>query len=274
MDYCTLYTTKYKKELLEELNENREEYYPYPFKITCQNDVYKIECGQLSLESIEDLAHILCDFIQKEAVSKVTREYLKKRDDLSVLDKRDITRHFMTQQYITRQEGISSLIYYFLYSPLLETLKEQKELNVDGWLCFRLSKYKIILQDILEQFIEEYMVKKDFVNLIKLIREINFLTQPLEDTMHLVCEERGRLRLLDEEMKDVTQAVIKKYCQDLLQDSTLSEQDLIMNVLITICPRELIIHQKERVQKPQFIKALEGIFGLQVSYCNGCHYCR
>ena len=155
----------------------------------------------------------------------------------------------------------------------METLKTQREVNVDGWFLFRLGKYKIVLQDMLEQFVQEYLVKKDFISFIKLIREMSFLTMPLEDTLHLICEKDGGLRLLDEEMRDVTKSYIKKYCQELLQDSTLSKQDLMMNILITVCPRELIIHQKDRAPKPQFIKALEGIFGLQVSYCNGCPYC-
>ena len=275
MDSYTLYTTKYKKELLDKLSEEGAEAWNYPINTTCYKGIYKIECKnqQGEYDLLEHLAHTLCDLAQREAVAKIVKQYLNTRDDLSIFDKREIAYHFMNQQYIARQEGISSLIFYFLYRPLLETLEAQGEINIDGWFLFRLGKYKVVLKDLLEQFVQEYLIKKDFISFIKLIREMSFLTQPLEDTLHLICEEDGGLRLLDERMKDVTSGYIKKYCQELLQDSTLSKQDLMMNILITVCPRELVIHQKDRAHKPQFIKALEGIFGLQVSYCNGCPYC-
>jgi len=74
-------------------------------------------------------------------------------------------------------------------------------------------------------------------------------------------------------MQEVTQSYMEQYCKELLTDETLNKEDLIMNILITVCPRRIIIHQKEKAKHPEFIKTLEGIFGTNIKYCKGCKYC-
>jgi hypothetical protein len=81
------------------------------------------------------------------------------------------------------------------------------------------------------------------------------------------------MSILNEGMEVVTARYIHEYCKELLTDSTLNKEDFIMNIFITVCPRKIIVHQKERSKCPQFIKTLEGIFGMKITYCRGCKHC-
>ncbi|MDF2614687.1 MAG: Sporulation protein YtxC [Clostridia bacterium] len=273
---CVLYTTKYKDDLQNKFKEAQHENdLADTFDIAQVGDIYRVRCcaNDILPESIETLAHIASDIVQKESLMQIAGGYLKQRKDISLIDKREIERRFVTNNYLSRQEGFSSLNYYFVYTPILAELKSHNRLNIDGWVRFRTCKYRIILEDILEQFIEDYFIKKDIIQFIKMVREISSMNDPLEDTLHLICTQSGRMRILNEDMEDVTTKYTQEYCKELLTDSTLNKEDLIMNILITVCPRRIIVHQKERAKHPEFFKTLEGIFGINIKYCSGCKYC-
>ncbi len=276
MNECVFYTTRYKKDLLEKLEELREENELInTFDIAQDGNIYRMSytVNQNEPDIIEVFAHIASDIVQKQGIFQVAEDYLKERKDLGIIDRREIQRRFVTNNYLPRQEGFSALSYYLIYLPLLDNLKQCHEINLDGWLKFRTYKYKIVLEDILEQFVEDYLIKKGIVKVIKMIREISQQSDSLEDTLHLVYLKNGEVSILNELMEEVTASYMNEYCKELFADSTLNKEDLIMNILIAVCPRRIIVHQKERARHPQFIKTLEGIFGMNIKYCSGCIYC-
>ena len=225
-------------------------------------------------KSDEALAHVMSDMIQEQAILKVCRHYLKKREDLSVIERREIEDAFMRNNYLSRQEGFSYITYYLLYLPVYNEIKEKQTLNIEGWLLFRLDKYKILLKDILEQFIEDYMAKKEVVSFIKLMREASLLAVPLEEVIHVIYRLEGKIHIYDKKLKNVTGHYIKKYCKELLLDSTLTREDLLLHVLITICPKKIIIHKTENMKTKQFMNTLEIIFEDNITYCTGCELCK
>ena len=222
----------------------------------------------------EAIAHVMSDIIQKQAILKVCQTYLKDRDDLSFVERREITDAFLRNNYLSRQEGFSYVTYYLLYLPVYNEIKEKQTLNIEGWLQFRLGKYKILLKDILEQFIEEYMTKKEVVTFIKFMRDVSLLAVPLEEEIHVVYEMEGKVQIYNKGLKNVTGYYIKKYCKDLLLDSTLTREDLLLHVLITICPKNITIHRRENMKTKQFMNTLEIIFEENIRYCEGCDFCK
>lgn len=225
-------------------------------------------------KSDESLAHVMSDMIQEQAILKVCRHYLKNREDLSVLERREITDAFMRNNYLSRQEGFSYITYYLLYLPIYKEIKEKQTLNIEGWLLFRVDKYKILLKDILEQFIEDYMAKKEVVSFIKLMREASLLAVPLEEILHVIYKPEGKIHIYDKKLKNVTSHYIKKYCKELLLDSTLKREDLLLHVLITICPKKIVIHKAENMKTKQFMNTLEIVFEENITYCTGCELCK
>ncbi len=276
MCQCVFYTTCYKEELLQRFKELQEENETINlFELTPIGDIYRFgyATGDSTIDTIETFAHIISDIVQKIGIMQIVKEYLRQRKDLLLSDKKEIEKSFVTYNYLSTQEGFSALTYYLVYMPLLAVLKEDQEINIDGWLRFRSYKYKMILEDILEQFIEDYLIKKDIVKFIKMVREMRNLNNPLEDILHLVYTNNGEMNILNEKMEDVTALYIKQYCKELLADSTLNKEDLMMHIFITVSPRRITVHQHQKSKQPQFIKTLEGIFGINIKYCKGCKYC-
>lgn len=276
MCQCVLYTTQYKNELLEKIKElEYENELKYSWDMSQDGAIYKFNyvMQDIDLSEIEGFAHVIGDIIQKQGMIQVVQGYLGQRKELSQKEQKEIEKSFMLNNYLSRREGFSALTYYAIYIPILEYLKKYSALNIDGWLRFRTCQYKKVLQEILEQFTEEYLVKKDIVRFIRMVREVSYFTDSLEEVLHILYEQDGKIKILNEEMQEVTVAYIYKYCQELMTDSTLNKEDFIMHILLTVCPRKIIIHQKDKARHPEFIKTLESIFGTHIIYCQGCERC-
>lgn len=272
-----IYTSKYSTELLEQLKAlSKEEDYIKQLECNkleaCDQIICRIQDSKEKCD--ESMAHVLSDLLQREAIYKVCKAYLKEREDLSIDEKREAIEIFKVNHYLSRQDGSSYVTYYLVYVPILQELQENNGLHIEGWLNFRMQKYKILLQDLLEQFISDYTMKKEIVGFLKMMREVNILSLSLEDVLHLSYSPEGKVLLLNKNMKNVTALYIKRYCRELLVDSTLSREDLIMHILITVCPKELIVHQKENAKEAQFLKTLEVVFDNNLKYCTGCAYCK
>lgn len=272
----TLYTMCYKEELLAKIRETeRHEALQGRFDVKKVGVIWQInyEIEESKEYCNEIVAHVISDVIQKQAIYKVCHRALKDREDLEKNDKNEITETFVTQNYLSKQEGFSSITYYLIYMPILLELRKESSFNIDGWLQFRIKKYKILLNDLLEQFIADYEMKQDVVSFIRLMRDVSMLSVPLEEILHLIYDEEGSPQLYDKEMKNVTGYYIKKYCRELILDSTLHEEDWMLHILITVVPKKIIIHQKERARQKKFLKTLEVIFNESIEYCGGCKYC-
>ena len=276
MCHYMLYTSLCKKEILEKLEElEQEEEMANELDIKLQGTIYKIDCLLEGTKEFcdEQLAHVLSDLIQKQVINKVCTTYLKSREEIGQLDKKDIIETFINNNYLSRQEGFSSFTYYLLYVPILQEIRERRGFNIEGWMCFRTQKYQILLSDMLEQFILDYSMKKEVVTFIKLMRDMSILSTPTEQVIHLIYNSAGVPQLHNKEMKNMTGSYIRQYCKELLLDSTLTREDYILHILISISPSQLVIHQRRRAREPQFLKTLEIIFDDNITYCKGCLYC-
>ncbi|MBE6022030.1 MAG: hypothetical protein E7231_02200 [Cellulosilyticum sp.] len=233
---------------------------------------YEIEAEKKTCD--EGVAHVLSDVMQKKVIQNVCDRFLRSREDLTKQERHEITQAFMMNNYLSRQEGISYVTYYFVYLPIYKEIGESSSLNIEGWLQFRLGKYRTLLTDILEQFVEDYVAKKDVVNFIRIMREASLLAVPLEEVIHVVYKKEGKIQIYDKNKKNVTGHYIKKYCKDLLLDSTLTREDLLLHVLITISPKKIIVHKNHNMKSKQFMNTIEIIFDENITYCEGCTFCQ
>lgn len=270
-----VYTSKYKQVFIEKLEESIDEGSLVVEEVVKDGMINGLcfDVDPTNERQCEKLTHIIGDIIQKKIIEEVVKGYLKSRDDLSKIEKEEIKKAFLHNNYLSREDGYSSITYYLIYIPLLEEIKKSVSFNMDGWMTFRTSKYKVLLQDTLEQFIVDYTTKKEIVSFIKVMREISHLSAPLEEVLHIMYDENGILNMYNISLHEVTRNYIKKYCRDLVLDSTLSREDLILNILITVCPEHIIVHKAQLAKEPQFLKMLEIIFDKNLIYCMGCRLC-
>lgn len=271
-------TNKYTDIFREYLKDTHQ----YPFDLSKHwKETYEENIHTFQLEGtkkdksliLERVATIISNIVQSSVLTKFAKESLKTRINLTTKEKREIESLFIINNYVAKEEGVSYISYYLLYTPILKALEEHKVLNIDGWILFRTHQYKIILEDILEQTIYDYQTQKDYLRFINLLRESKKIQECLESTLHLVRQVNKKMRILNTNKKDITDEYIAQYCTELMEEPEVTEEDLMMNIFITVCPKKLVIHNKKEYPNQQFIETLEMIFEGEIEYCEGCDVC-
>lgn len=272
-----LYTAHYITPLVRKIQESEYDDEIKGTLRTVNKGVYTavIYCSTTTeMVVLETLAHIIGEIVQQYVLEELTDNVLQQKKELSIQDRKEIKNSFIANNYLSRQDGFSYITYYLVYLPLLDMIKKSNSINIEGWITFRMQGYKAVLEDMLEEFVAEYLAKKEMLYFIRLAREMSRLKEPIEDTLHLVYEPNGMVNIFNAKMENKTQSYIKEYCEELSLDNTLNKEDLLMHIFITLCPRKIIVHQQQNARRPQFLQTLQGLFWMQISYCGGCDFCK
>ena len=216
---------------------------------------------------------MISDLVQEEILKQFSKAYLKKKKELKNEDKKAIQEYFILNNYMSKEEGVSYISYYVIYTPLVREIEKHQQLHIDGWITFRMKKYQMILQDILEQTIDDYKTQQEYLNYISMLIESRRHFKGGEKTMHLIPINQGQISILNHFEKDVTSEYIKRYCKEVIEDAGTTPEDLLMHVFITVPPENLIIHHKEIYANKRFVHTIELIFAGHIRYCTGCELC-
>ena len=58
-------------------------------------------------------------------------------------------------------------------------------------MAFRTQKYKVILEDVIEQTIYDYEMQKDYIQFINFLLDTKSMQEAKEEVMHLIPKEEG-----------------------------------------------------------------------------------
>jgi len=224
-------------------------------------------------EVLKNIANLVGDVIQEGVLKKFARSYLKSYKGLNREEKKEVEKLFIHNNYIAKEEGVSYIAYYVIYTPLIKELERYKEVNIDGWMAFRTQKYKVILEDVIEQTIYDYEMQKDYIQFINFLLDTKSMQEAKEEVMHLIPKEEGDILLLDEYMQDRTKAYMQQYCNE-LEDEKMQIEDKVLHILICVSPKKVIIHKDIKGLNPHFLDTLKALFKEQLSYCDGCENCQ
>lgn len=235
---------------------------------------YLFKCAKRESEQMAQVvAAIVNDIAQEVVLEQFADRYLKERQDMTQEEKDTIKELFIFNQYMAREEGTSYVSYYVIYIPILREIEISHELNMDGWIAFRMKKYQMILGDKIEQIIEEYKVQKEYLECLRYIVEARREQKTVDKILHLVPGCKGEMRLYNQQKADVTKQYISMYCGELLDEGCMRVEDLVVHILITVPPETLVIHARESYDNAQCIATIELIFEEAVFYCTACELC-
>lgn len=140
--------------------------------------------------------------------------------------------------------------------------------NLEGFINFRLYNYKNFINLILEHTINDYIIQKEYLDYVNLLKEYINIQTPQSETVHLVYNNTTKL-LLDDS-KNVIANTINQ--QIYLSDISFSSNDFILNSLLSLLPNKIFVHLNNAVED-NFIKFLKEIFKNRLIICNNCSIC-
>lgn len=160
-----------------------------------------------------------------------------------------------------------------LVKRLKEYLQESSYLNIDGFVRFRLPDYLMELERAAEEAVEEYIVEKEYDEFICVLKYFVEMQEPRVERVHVVLTPRGGFQLFDGENRSLERDYLEGFVVD-VGDSALNYEDLLLSALITLAPRQVMLHGSEKGNARGIIHTIKNVFGDRVRLCNGCNRCR
>ncbi|VYU09013.1 putative sporulation protein YtxC [Clostridium tertium] len=222
------------------------------------NVLYKVVLEQYRLK--EMLVYLTENyfFLKQEEIIEVEEEIMK------VLLGDDILKVEYVIYCMNRINNITEKI--------KECLEENDEINVNGFIRFRMKELRTDIEEIIDKVIEGYMVEKEYKEFIKLLKYFVDIQESKIDLINIVIDNEGQYFIFDKDKKNI----FKEFMKELIEckiDNDAKIEDIIISGLITNAPKKLIIHGKNNCANKEFMETIESVFENKVIFCNGCTIC-
>ena len=158
-----------------------------------------------------------------------------------------------------------------LYDSLYEFISNNKILVLDGFVNFRLQKYNAILEEIVSEGVNNYIIEKEYMEFISLLKLYINSQGNNSNIVHLIYKTPESI-LLDEN-KNLILNSEKLFNAKYLSDISFSSNDYTLNSLLSLLPKKIYIHLIDH-QIDEFINTLQLIFENRVSICLNCDICK
>ena len=157
-----------------------------------------------------------------------------------------------------------------LYNSLYSFISNNKVLLLDGFINFRLQAYTSILDDIVAESVNNYIIEKEYMEFISLLKLYINSQKNNSNIVHLIYNTSESI-LLDEN-KNLILNSEEIFNAKYLSDISFSANDYTLNSLLNLLPKKIYIHLIDN-QMDEFINTLQLIFENRVSICLNCEIC-
>lgn len=160
-----------------------------------------------------------------------------------------------------------------LTKALMEYLESETNINIDGYVNFRLSAYIADLNEAVERALEVYVAEREYNEFIRLLKYFVEIQECKVDVIHLKQAEDGGYLITD----GFGGRISSEYFDELraeIADESINFDDLLISTLITISPRKMIIHDIEGFKNKELVQTIMNVFGERISVCTQCELCK
>jgi len=140
-------------------------------------------------------------------------------------------------------------------------LKTENEINLQGFVRFRLKEYREELEKVIDDIIDEYIVEKEYFAFIDLLKEFVAYQLPILNTVNVYFGENGAVYQNDKG-EDMSQ-----YIEDnIYLGDDLTEEDKLLTTIVMLAPKKLNIKFDKDYENEEIKRTIKLIFGEQVIF--------
>lgn len=157
-----------------------------------------------------------------------------------------------------------------LVTQILSCLDQSSVFDIEGFLRFRAQEYKKEVTKAVEYSIDEYVIEKEYLEFIQLLKHFVESQRPRLEWLHVGMTPQGKFNLYNNEGAKVTHQYLEDYQLDNIHE--LGYEDLLVSALIAVAPRQITLH----IRYEGYIDTLQtirSVFGDRVADCKGCSLC-
>ncbi len=126
-----------------------------------------------------------------------------------------------------------------------EYLKENSYIIINGFVNFRLEEYKNELRKLCINAAEELSAMREYDEFLNMLSFFVSVQMPKEPLVHIIKKD-GILRILNRHKKDITDIHASEFA---FSPEDFTHEDIALSALITISPKNIIIHDNKENDK-------------------------
>lgn len=155
-----------------------------------------------------------------------------------------------------------------------EILERSNLINLNGFINFRLKFIKLYAAQVVERCIDSYLMKKEYMDFISIIKLISEVDEGEYDIVNIMCNNQ-KLQVYDKNMKKLSYIGNAEISAEL--GSKVAYDESIINILLSVSPKKIILHEtntdKKNKEVQMTIEIVKKIFEGKYEICKGCKYC-
>ncbi|NLL31264.1 MAG: putative sporulation protein YtxC [Clostridiales bacterium] len=231
-------------------------------KLLCDDDCYSEK-----IKDIIDLymSNVLYKIVIKEYKSRemfdyITENYFFLKQD-EIIEVEEKIMNILLLESFTDSENY---VYYMnkvnaIIEKIKEFLEENSEININGFIRFRMKELKSNIEMVIDKVIENYMVEKEYKEFVKLLKYFVDIQESKIEEINIFINEGGKYLIKNSAGKDIFNEFMKEIA-DTKIDTESKMEDIIISGLITNAPRKVKIYGKENCINKEFLETIINVF--------------
>lgn len=244
-------------------------------KLICDDDSYDQNiCKRINLYISNILYEIvIAKYKEKELFEFLTETYFFLKHDEILEVEEDIMDVLLKRNkpkddiFIYCNNKINSIL-----DKIQECIEENKEVNINGFLTFRMRELREDIEDIIEKVVEGYMVEKEYKEFIKLLKYFVDIQESKMEKVNIYVLENAKYKITDGYDEDIFTSFLKDLSECKLGIDA-NVEDIIISGLITNSPKCINIYGRENCANKEFIDTIVNVFGDRVRICSDKKMC-
>jgi putative sporulation protein YtxC len=228
------------------------------FNIYLANVLYKIVIGEFYKNEIEYFLNETYFFLKEEELIEIRSKCFDAMESEGKISDES------TVYCLNRRNNI--------IQKIILCLEQNKEINVNGFVRFRMKELVNELEGMVDKIVEKYMAEKEYTEFIKLLKYFVDIQESKLDVINIIIEKDGNYIVKDSEGESVLDQLLNELYDTKYSDAV-SMEDIIISGLITNSPRSVIIHGLENCLNTEFIETIKNVFCDRVKICDTCKTC-
>lgn len=159
-----------------------------------------------------------------------------------------------------------------ILKAILEFLDFSNEINIDGFVNFRLRFFTDIIEDAIDKTIEDLFVEREYKEFVKILQYFVDIQTPKIELINVVLDKE-KFSLYDGGMKVIKNEFIEEFADEMFENN-MDYNDVLISSLITIAPKKIVMHVDTHNKDNQVIQVIQSIFDNKSTICEGCELCK
>ncbi|EDT76982.1 putative sporulation protein YtxC [Clostridium butyricum] len=241
-------------------------------KIMCDKDSYNNKIEEIiNLYVSNILYRIVIDYYRiREMFEFITDNYffLKQSEILEVENK--ILKVLNCEAACKDEDSIYCLNRINnIIEKIRQCIGEKQEINVAGFITFRLRMLREDIEKIVDKVVEKYMVEKEYEEFVRLLKYFVDIQECKIEKIIISIEAGSHYIIKDEYGKDLYKDFLKELTGD-ENDFDINIEDIPISGLITSSPKNIIIYGKRNCNNKEFLETIKNVFGDRVTCFDEC----